>query len=478
MTPRLPTITIVGEGEGFARAERLMSMPFAAERFSTAVKVIAAILTLVIPGLPTGAASSPILEQAARGIETHRKGDATIRLVRKDGTPTAGLKVEAIQRTHDFAFGNLFRPRHYTNELYRARFLEIFNFIQLLEFNWGQYEPVEGQPKLAERRAFIDGWCRTNGLTRFYGHMLTWSYQQDEPRNGPVNPFWLFPYDRDTQFRLLQGRIQREVRAYHDLDILWDVVNEPIHCRRWGDWKKPNDVDEPIADVLPYVRDALQWAHEANPQARLLINEYRIIPATKYRDRYRELVAMLKQARAPLHAIGIQAHSPGNGAHWFSPEEIWQTCEIFGTQLGYPIYFTEFWQVSDPQRKMTGARSADHWSPELQADAIEQFYRVAFGHPAVEGVVYFGLIDGETESPTLGLLDANFRPKPAWIRLKRLLKEEWHTRQSGTTDAGGAFSFRGFFGQYVVRVTDAGHQSSIAVHLAKGQPNNWSFTLD
>jgi len=261
-----------------------MSMSFAAERFSTAVKVVAAILTLVIPSLSTGAAPSPILEQAARGIETHRKGDATIRFVWKDGTSAAGLQVEAIQRPHDFAFGNLFRPRHYTNELYRARFLEVFNFIQLLEFNWGQYERDEGQPKLAERRAFIDGWCRTNGLTRFYGHMLTWSYQVDEPRDiGPVNPFWLFRYDRDTQFRLLQSRIQREVRAYRDVDILWDVVNEPIHCRRWGDWKKPNDVEEPVADVLPYVRDALHWAHEANPNARLLINDYRIIPANKSR---------------------------------------------------------------------------------------------------------------------------------------------------------------------------------------------------
>jgi GH35 family endo-1,4-beta-xylanase len=257
--------------------------------------------------------------------------------------------------------------------------------------------------------------------------MLTWSYQQAEPRNGPVNPFRLFRYDRDTQFRLLQGRIQREVRAYHDVDILWDVVNEPIHCRRWGDWKKSNDVDEPIADVLPYVSDALDWAHEANPNARLLINDYRILPANKYRDRYRELVARLKEDRAPLHAIGIQAHSPGNGAHWFSPEEIWQTCELFGTQLGYPVYFTEFWQVSDPQRQLSGASLA------LQADAIEQFYRVAFGHPAVEAIIYFGLIDGETESPTLGLLDESFRPKPAWNQLKQLLKEEWHTRQSGAT---------------------------------------------
>src|SRR5688572_26639654 len=88
-------------------------------------------------------AASPILEQAARGVEMHRRGDATIRLVRKDGTPVANAKIEISQRSHDFAFGNLFRPRHYTNEQYRTRFLELFNFIQLLEFNWGQYEPEE-----------------------------------------------------------------------------------------------------------------------------------------------------------------------------------------------------------------------------------------------------------------------------------------------------------------------------------------------
>ena len=423
-------------------------------------------------------AASPILEQAARGIETYRKGDATIRLARKDGSSVSGARVEVVQRTHDFAFGNLFRPRHYTNEQYRARFLELFNFIQLLEFNWGQYEPEEGQPGFATRRAFIDGWCRSNGLTRFYGHMLTWSYQQDEPRNGPVNPFWLFRYHRDTQFRLLRQRIEREVRAYRDVDIIWDVVNEPIHCRRWGDWSKPNDVDEPIADVLPYVRDALHWAHEANPNAPLLVNDYRIIPANKYRERYRQLVAALKNEKAPLNAIGIQAHSPGNGAHWFSPEEIWQTCELFGTELGYPIHFTEFWQVSDPQRKLSGARSGGNWSPELQADAIEQFYRVAFGHPATHAIIYFGMIDGETESPTLGLLDANFQPKPAWTRLKKLIKDEWNTRQSLTTDATGSHTLRGFFGQYEVRVMDAGKQRTFNAHLKKGRTNEWRFTVE
>jgi hypothetical protein len=134
--------------------------------------------------------------------------------------------------------------------------------------------------------------------------------------------------------------------------------------------------------------------------------------------------------------------------------------------------------VSDPQQKISGAHPPGNWTSELQADAIEQFYRVAFGHPAVDAIIYFGMIDGETESPTLGLLDANFQPKPAWTRLKGLIKEKWSTRQSGTTDIAGGYVLRGFFGQYDVEVTDAGKPRTFTAHLRKGQTNEWRFAVD
>jgi len=427
----------------------------------------------------TGKASaSSGLARAARGVEMHRKGDATVRLVRTDGADVSGVQVAVAQRTHDFAFGNVFRPRHYTNEAYRARFLELFNFIQLLEFNWGQYETEEGRPKLAARREFLDGWCRDHGLTRFYGHMLVWSPQNDSP-DRPNIPHWLFRYDRPTQDRLLQERIQREVLAYRDVDILWDVVNEAVHCRRWGDWGKKGYMDEPLSDVVPYVRDAFRWAHAANPQARLLLNDYRVIPPGRYRDRYIELIDRLRKEDTPVHAIGIQAHDPDKGAYWFSPEEVWQTCEQFGTRTGLPVHFTEFCYLSDPAQDIRGTHRRGKWDPQKQADAIEEFYRVAFGHPAVASITYFGMGDDDPPwLPNLCLLDKSFHPKPAWDRLKKLIKEEWNTRESGATDATGVYHFRGFFGQYDVSVTDAGKRQTFTSHLEKGKPNVWSFTLD
>lgn len=440
-------------------------------------------LSTTLPALGLGLclsarlAAATVTDLAARGIERHRKGDAVLQFRWPDDRPAAGLSVEVRQTAHEFRFGNVFRPRHYTNELYRARFKELFNFVSLLEFNWGQYEPEEGRPHRANRRDFINGWCRENGLTRFYGHMLVWTPQRED-RSGSLLPRWLFNYAPEERTARLRHRIEREVREYRDVDLVWDVVNEAIHCRVWGAWDKPGWVDEPIPEVVPYVRDALAWAHAANPDARLLINDYRVIPRGHYRERYAELIRRLRQAGAPLHAVGIQGHEPDRGAYWFSPEEIWEACEVFGTQTGLPIYFTEFWYTSDPARKISGGYRQGQWSPERQAEAIEEFYRIAFGHPAVEAIIYFGLTDADPPAyPNVCLLDEQYRPKPAWERLRRLIHEEWTTRLSAATDAEGAVRFRGFYGTYELTVRDSSGSWRFEFELRPRGVAHRTFTL-
>lgn len=434
--------------------------------------------SVVLGGLLSRGLCATVAERAAEGIERYRKGDAVLVLRRPDGRPAAGVQVEVRQTGHAFRFGNVFRPRHYTNELYRTRFKELFNFVSLLEFNWGQYEPDEGRPRLADRLGFINGWCRANGLSQFYGHMLVWTPQRQD-KSGWLLPQWLFNYPPQERTARLRRRIEREVRDYRQVDIVWDVVNEAIHCRRWGAWDKPGWVDEPIPEVVPYVSNALAWAHAAHSNARLLINDYGVIPRGRYRDRYVDLLRRLRQSGLPLHAVGIQAHEPDRGAYWFSPEEIWEACELFGTQTGLPIYFTEFWYTSDPARKITGGYRRGPWSPQRQAEAIEEFYRIAFGHPAVEGIIYFGLTDADPPGyPNVCLLDAHYQPKPAWHRLRRLIRDEWTTRLSAHANAAGEVRFRGFYGAYDLVVRERAAAWRFELELRPGQPGRWEFTLD
>jgi hypothetical protein len=47
-----------------------------------------------------------------------------------------------------------------------------------------------------------------------------------------------------------------------------------------------------------------------------------------------------------------------------------------------------------------------------------------------------------------GLVRADLRPKPAYERLRRLIRERWWTEVEGRSDAEGRFVFRGFCGHY------------------------------
>ncbi len=419
--------------------------------------------------------SQAILAQSTEGIEKHRKGEAVVEFKSPNGSPAIGVSVWVNQQSHDFLFGCPLRPRHYNDLRHLQRFKELFNFVALLEFNWGQYEPDEGKPLVEERRRFIFERCIPNGINHFYGHMLVWTRQYGEyPKTGL--PLWLFRYDPKTQYELLKKRIQREVKDYSDVDIVWDVVNEPIHCRAWGEWEKPNRFDEPLDKAFAYVADALKWAHEANPKATLLINEYDLFARKQSRDRFLRLLRMLLDKNVPIHAVGIQAHDL-QATYYPSPKEIWDACETFGTQLGLDIYFTELCYFSDPKHPIRGDYRSGFWSPEAQADAVEEFYRFAFGHPRVKGIIYFGLVGSEIWQPTTGLFDENFQPKPSWERLAKLIKQEWWTKESGLTGRDGTFCFRGFFGRYRVEVSHNGRRYSFDAHLREGQNNRWHFTL-
>ncbi|UCF93727.1 MAG: endo-1,4-beta-xylanase [Desulfobacterales bacterium] len=450
---------------------------------TTTLFAISLILHAVVHGAedrPLQLATS-IEEEAARGIERHRKGDVSILLRFPDGRPVANMTVEARQVSHDFHFGNYIRPRHYENQAYLNRFRELFNAVQLLEFNWGQYEPDEGQPLLQQRRDFIRNWCRPRGLDHFYGHMLVWTRQYGEyPRTGL--PLWLFKYDQATQYDLLRKRIQREVSAYKDINLTFDVVNEAVHCRVWGDWEKDsyiqNKTPEPLARIVPYVRDALTWAHKANPDARLLINDYEVIVKGRFQDQYKALIdALLSENVLPLSAIGIQAHEPYKGRYWYSPEELWTTYNLFGKETGLPIYITEFFQVSGNNERIRGNYRSGHWSQELQADAIEQFYRITFGHPSIEAIYYFGMTDADVTTATCGLLDKHYQPKAAWHRLKKLILDEWTTKTAGQTAADGRFRFRGFFGKYRIRVSRNGVEQQFDLYVGKGERNDFELVV-
>jgi endo-1,4-beta-xylanase len=416
-----------------------------------------------------------LMKQAGENIEKYRKGDVSVRFVRDDGKPLLGATAEIVQKSHDFLFGciifDLIRDENpYRQDLFKQRFRNLFNFA-VFPFYWPGYESHEGRPHWADMLPTLE-WCQLNGITT-KGHPLVWACKSGVP-------LWLSRYTVEETEELLQSRVINIVGGFRGQIDIWDVVNEPINVKTWkhkieqisdeNDW----GVEDPIPEIADYVTAALTWAHSANPTATLIVNEFFTIAHEKQRMRFDALLKELNARHAPISGVGIQAHEPRE--EWFSPEEVLKTFDLFAA-YGHPIHITELHPQSSG-KPITGGWRTGTWTAEAQAEFADQFVHLCFGHPSVASINFWGLSDRNIWLPGGGLIDAEYQPKPIYGVLDRLINKEWRTNLSVSLDNEGAISFRGFFGNYEIRLrTKDGDLYIYPIHVRKNEQNSWTFRV-
>jgi GH35 family endo-1,4-beta-xylanase len=238
-----------------------------------------------------------------------------------------------------------------------------------------------------------------------------------------------------------------------DIDI-WDVVNEATHYDRENVKKQAPILTEAIRKmgIGPYVREAFRAARKANPNATLLINDYRTDPAFATKV----ISELVSDEGWPLYdVIGIQSHM--HGGYW-SPTKTWEVCERFA-KFGKPLHFTETTVISGEQGWDLRKKRKDpnfRWKStsdgeKRQAEQVAEFYRILFSHPAVEAITWWDFTDQNAwQRAPAGLVRDDMTPKPAYNQLKHLIKSRWWTTSGGTVDREGEVRFRGFLGEYEV----------------------------
>ncbi|MCX6906947.1 MAG: endo-1,4-beta-xylanase, partial [Verrucomicrobia bacterium] len=394
----------------------------------------------------------------------HRKGDATIEVVGKDGKSLANATVEVRQQTHEFLFGcNLFvldqLPTPELNAKYERAFTNLFNFATL-PFYWRDLEPEQGKHRFAENSPRIwrrpppgrlVKWCKANGITP-KGHALMYA-------KNKFMPDWTARNDAET-FRLQSAKHMAEIAARYKRDIpIWDAVNEEIpRLKHLSEWHAVQG-------------DFLAWCFkEAGrlfpQQTRLLINDG-THEAHDTTSEYEAMVKGLLRQGVRVEGVGIQFHAYNRGAmlsgKLFPPEKLSAAYEQLG-RLGLPLYMTE---ITIPGTGENGA--------ELQAAVVANLYRLWFSTPAMAGVTWWNLGDDtayENENKALGgLLDNEMNPKPAYEALDKLINHDWETRLTLKTDASGKASFRGFCGTYGYTAEVSGKKSAGVFRLQRGMKN-------
>jgi endo-1,4-beta-xylanase len=139
------------------------------------------------------------------------------------------------------------------------------------------------------------GWAAEHRIS-VHGHALVWHRQL---------PAWLTQASwTPSELRSYLRRYITEVVGHFRGRVeSWDVVNEPLRAdgsRRRSIWQRVLGED--------YIADALRWAHEADPNARLYVNEFDLErPGPKSRAMFRLLRDLVSQG-VPVDGIGLQAH--------------------------------------------------------------------------------------------------------------------------------------------------------------------------
>ena len=390
--------------------------------------------------------SSEILNQADARIEKYRMSNAALKVFGPDGKPLAARTPVSIKQIrHKFLFGcNIFKLNRcetpQDNYDYAEKFTSLLNFATL-PFYWWNYERQRGKPQDARTEEIVN-WCKGQNITT-KGHPLAWNYAEQR---------WL-PKDPETAMKLQMNRIERCTRLFKDKVDIWDVVNEATHYDR--DQCKDNapTLTEAISKmgVKAYICEAFKRARDGNPEATLIINDYR---TDKSFDE-KVISKLLDDNGQPLYdVIGIQSHM--HSGYW-GPNKAWETCERFA-KFGKPLHYTETTVVSGQQGWELRKSRKDpnfRWISTLegeqrQAKQVTEFYRILFSHPAVEAITWWDFTDqGSWQRAPAGLLRDDMTPKPAYDELKKLIKGKWWTQTEVLTKEAGKAEFRGFYGQYL-----------------------------
>ena len=432
------------------------------------------------------------LEKARKNIEHFRKGDASLLLIDSKGKPLKDVSVEIDQVSQDFLFGNIpweligsvswnngglikeeepYEP--YKLDKLKEKYKALFNFA-VLPYYWSFYEYEPGNPEWQRFEATIN-WCLENEIT-LKGHPLAWT-------NSYGTPEWLLKLPADIATDLLKARIYENVIGYKGRVNIWDVVNEPANTVPWEIALKDTVNNDnfryttegiTIDQKADWVEKAYEWANHANPDGTYILNEFATLAFPEIRERFYQLIKELLRRNTPIKGIGIQAHEPRE--EWFSPVEMYSTFDLY-SKFNLPIHITEFFPQSGG-KNITGWREGI-WTEDAQAECAEQFYTLAFGHPSVVSISWWGLSDRNIWLPGGGLLDEEYNPKPVYNRLMKLIKEDWMTKNVIlTSDKKGFVEFRGFYGKYRLKITKPdGTTCVLSIHLKEEADNHWEFQL-
>ena len=328
-----------------------------------------------------------------------------------------------------FKIGVALNPRNIRDQKQIDLTLREFNSISPENcFKPGEIHPAADRWNFEQPDALAD-FCRKNGL-KMRGHTLywhsqfaNWMYYDVDKKGNQVE------VSKEVFYSRLKDHIFTVVNRYKDVVYCWDVVNEIFTDD--GNARDPYRPSQGYKLCGPELFDScFVWAHQADPNALLFINDYNETTPHK-RDKIYDHVKKAKEAGIPIDGIGMQGHYNIYGP---SAKEIEDAVIKFGSIVDH-VQFTELDIRANQQRggQLEFSREGEAVTNQVKNMLAEQYatiFEICRRHKdKVEVVTFWNLGDrdswlGASNYPLL--FDENYEKKqPAYDRVVSWPKEDF-----------------------------------------------------
>ncbi len=406
------------------------------------------------------------LAAAEAAIPTVRMGKLQILVTDAKGAPVAKCKVHVKQKSRDFSFGVL-EGSPYNAKAYEMARQAGFDLATVL-LGWNWTKPVGDDWSGIDQTFGVSALKKLGYTVKGHGVIFLQDYGIMPPEAKTMKVADLPKAILDHQKVLFEGAVGKQI------DI-WEAINEPGYTNVV---KLPrNDVIEMLKASARNVKKLtgkptlINSAHDINFGSKFMIYDTDGKPWDDYAITYYEFLKLAQQAGAldDVDIIGMQLYP---GTHLsamfgglegpaFTPSWILDMLDRYAKAFGKPIHITEFALPSYYGPTWKCGYWRDKWSPKTQAEYADMVYALAFAHPSVHSVTWWGVSALKPDVETGSLYDKANKPKPVLERIQQRMAA-WTTEADAETDASGTASLDGFGGDYDISATLPGGKTAAA----------------
>jgi endo-1,4-beta-xylanase len=410
--------------------------------------------------------------EAEARIEQYRKAPLTVYVYNAKGRKVVGAEVRIRQVRHAYGFGSAVDAAHLLadtedGEKYRSIVESSFNKVTFEnDMKWEAWEKrktseldpfrwtLNGEPLLRGNLPLFPEWPYWEGplkppvetaldwLTHrdiaVRGHVLLWPGWKNLPKELEA-----LSHEPPKLRKRILDHIREQATALKGRIVDWDVVNEPY---------SNYDMQKILGEEI--LVDAFKAARDADPKARLFVNDYGILSHggadTEHHDSLYKTIQMLKAAGAPIGGIGFQGHFD---KQLTPPVKVWEVLDRFSA-FGLPIQITE--------------HDIDVLDEEAWADYTRDFMIACFAHPATNAFITWGFWEGRHWIPNAALWTKDWQAKSAARIWYDLVFKKWWSNVRAWTDYKGRMKSKLFLGDYIIEVKYGGMKAEKAYTLKRG----------